>query len=218
MGETGPSEKGTVLQFFGLARQNAALKHELGRVQGEAESLRLLLDVALLSRVEPTTDATAQRVVADQTAEQKSLSADESVVICIVCHQPLRRGESHCRTEDDAVGCLAEATANSPVEVSGSSLTRCACPMPVEPQRASDDASDGSIDQDHHEPSTCGCLICAVAGAGTTPNYTVLNPTPLESAVPTLDRLAFAAFCVARALVLGFGALLAVSVSATFVH
>ena len=207
-----------MLQFFGLARQNAALKHELGRVQGEAESLRLLLDVALVSRVESTTDATAQRVVPDRAAEQKSLSTDESVVICIVCHQPLRTGESHCRTEDDAVGCLAEATANSQVEVSGGPLTRGACPTPVEPQRTSDASSDGSIDQDHHEPSTCGCLICAVAGAGTTPNYTVLNSTPPEPAVPTVDRLVFAALCVPRALVLGFGALLAVSVSATFVH
>ena len=206
-----------MLQFLGLARQNAALKHELGRVQGEAESLRLLLDVALLSRVESTTDATAQRLVPDRPTVQQSFSADESVVVCIVCHQPLRTGESHCRMmEDGAIG--AEATGNNQVEVSDGSLTHCACPTPLQFPREPRDESDGSIDQDHHEPSTCGCLVCAVASAGKTPNYSVLNPTPPEPAVRTVDRLAFVAFCMARALVLGFGALLVVSVSATFVH
>ena len=104
-------------------------------------------------------------------------------------------------TEDDAVGYLAEATDSSQVEVSGGSLTHCVCPTPVELERESGDGADGSIDQDHHEPSTCGCLICAVASAGKTPNFTVLNPTPPKPAVSTVDRLAFVAFCMARALV-----------------
>ena len=114
----------------------------------------------------------------------------------------------------DDVGEFAANGREVRPRVLGPSLTHGACPTPTGPRR---EADDESMDSDH-EPSGCSCLICAVGRVGETPTYVVLNPRPEEEPILTVEQVAYVVFCLARVVLLGLGATLAVAVCATVVH
>jgi hypothetical protein len=173
---------------------------------------------------------------------------DGPPAICCACEQPLQDAEARYRTsrggdvpvrcrrrearirvveDDDSAfsevkvgvrqrgGDLVDSAANSREarpQVLG--LTHAPCHTPTGPRCESEDES---IDPDH-EPSGCSCLTCAVGRAAKTPTYVVLNRRPEEELIPTVEQVAYVIFCVARVFLLGFGAMVTVAVSATFVH
>jgi len=78
-------------------------------------------------------------------------------------------------------------------------------------------SDDSSVDQ-ARELSNCTCLTCSLDRAGNIQTYVVLNRRVEETSIPTVEQVVYVAFCVGRAVVVGLGALLAVGMTATFVH
>jgi hypothetical protein len=61
-------------------------------------------------------------------------------------------------------------------------------------------------------------LTCSLGRAGNVQTYTVLNRGPEETPISTVELVAYGVFCMTRAVVIAFGALLTIGMTATFVH